>query len=145
MIRKIFTAIVFLFSLGIVEATAGDICYDKADEAMTKLHTWHDLRIWFESYPGCDDGYFAEGISDFVVASLAKKWTTLSALNKELINHMAFEDFILKHIDATTDYDDLKVIIHNTKENCPAEFVTLCEKIQSNARAALKDINTNVK
>lgn len=124
----------------LANASPADLCYDKADTAMTHLRTWRDLRIWYESYPGCDDGYFAEGISDFVVKSFANRWETLPALQAEITKNPAFKGFVMKHIDATTDDNDLSTTMKNAKGKCPSNLKPLCNQIEKNAQRALKDM-----
>ena len=121
-------------------AVADDVCWQKADPALGALRTWSDLHAWNKNYPKCDDGYFAEGLSEFVVASFAKRWETLHLLEAEIIADNKFEEFVLKHIDSTTDGDDLAVVIRNAKTKCPATLGAFCKRIAEKARMALKEI-----
>ena len=121
-------------------AVADDVCWQKADPALSALRTWSDLHAWYKNYPKCDDGYFGEGLSEFVVASLANRWGTLHLLKTETIADNAFDLFVLKHIDATTDESDLAVVIKNAKTKCPSKLGPFCKKIAKKARMALKEI-----
>ena len=55
----------------VVDAHIGDLCCIATRQgiALSSLKTWHKLRLWYENYQGCDDGYFAEDLSDFVEVS----------------------------------------------------------------------------
>ncbi|KUG23986.1 hypothetical protein ASZ90_006198 [hydrocarbon metagenome] len=128
-----------------ISANAADLCHSKADSAISNLKTWQDLRLWYENYHGCDDGYFAEGISDFVVASLAKQWQTLPTFQKEIMKNSRFKSFVMKHIDATTDDNDLKTTVQNAKVKCPSKLRHLCNEIGKNAQTALKAIEETTK
>jgi hypothetical protein len=121
-------------------AIAADVCYEKANTALLGLKTWSDLRSWFENYSACDDGYYAEGISDFVVKSLAKQWATLPFLQKEIAKNSKFKSFVLNHIDHTTDANDLRAVLGNAENNCPSDQQSLCKAIETNAETALKEI-----
>jgi hypothetical protein len=139
-IAKYVGVILLLLVTILANASGADDCYDKADQALTDLRIWQDLRFWYESYPGCDDGYFAEGISDFVVRSFSNRWDTLPALQAEITKHPGFKGFVMNHIDATADEDDLKSTVKNAKAKCPSNLRPLCDEIQQKAQRALKDI-----
>jgi len=121
-------------------AVANDVCWEKADPALGALKTWKDLHAWHKNYSKCDDGYFGEGLSEFVVVSLARRWETLPLLKIEMTKNKSFEQFVLKHIDATTDENDLAVVIKNATAKCPSHFGPFCKKIAKKARVALKEI-----
>ena len=103
--------------------------------------SWNDLyKIFKESPQYCDDGAYGEGYSDFVVQSLAKHWDRFDELVLLTKKDRSFEDFILKHIDATTDLGDLETLSKNARERCPASSVRFCAEINKKARAAIEDI-----
>src|SRR5438128_474291 len=113
---------------------------DAADHAMDSLTTWRDLRAWWETYfPECDDGYIAEGISDTVAQWLAKDWSTLPRLRKELRGRPQFLRFVIEHIDASDARDDLEKIIENAEQRCPPDATSLCKSFAAQARSALKE------
>ena len=138
-----FYIIIFLLS-AIISSNAhaaSSLCYDKADKALTNLKTWNDLRLWYESYRSCDDGYLAEGISEFVARSLARQWNTIRSLKRAFANNPKFKDFVLKHIDSTVDTNDLTIVVTNCKTKCPADLRLICEEIENATQAALKEMN----
>lgn len=139
-IGKYVGVILFLLVAIPTNASAADLCYDKADRALVSLKTWNDLRLWYENYPGCDDGYFAEGISDFVVKSFANHWQTLPALQVEIMRNPGFKGFVMNHIDATTGGDDLRMTVSNANTKCPFDLRLLCGEIEKNAGVALKKV-----
>ena len=138
--KVLFVAITLLFICAASRVMAEDLCIDKADSALGKLKTWSDLRLWYENYPGWDDGYLAEGLSDFVVVTLAKRWNTLPSLQTEIRKNSGFRHFVLKHIDATTDESDVRTTLNNARRKCPGSSVPLCRGIEMKAGAALKEI-----
>ncbi len=138
--KRLLVVIFLLSAVIVVHPSAGDLCYDRADPALFSLKTWNDLRSWYENYPGCDDGYFAEGLSDFVVVSLAKRWETLPSLQAEIMKNNGFKHFVLKHINATTDENDLRIVVRNARSKCPSNLRLLCKEIEKNAQMALKEI-----
>src|SRR5436305_14754743 len=91
-------------------ARAEDRC-DKADrQFFSKATSWSALREWYATYPDCDDGALSEGVSDFVVVSLARKWWDLPQLKSQIKRSSGFRDFVLGHIDPTTDWHDLQAV-----------------------------------
>ena len=103
--------------------------------------SWKNLyKIYKESSSSCDDGAYGEGYSDFVVQSLAKYWNRFDELLSFTKKDPSFQSFILKHIDATTDLDDLKTLSKNVREKCPVTEIPFCKEINKKARAAIEDI-----
>jgi len=140
---RLLTAITVMSLLMIITASvavAEDVCWKQADPALQSLRTWSDLHAWHKKYPKCDDGYFAEGLSEFVVASLAKRWETLYLLKAETIADNKFEVFVLKHIDSSADGDDLSVVIRNANTKFPPKLGAFCKRIAKKAQMALKEI-----
>jgi len=113
---------------------------DAADrELFAKAPSWSELREWHAKYPDCDDGALSEGVSDDVVISLARKWQDLRKLESQIKSHPDFKDFVLGHIDPTTDEDDLQAVLDNATQRCPKRSSALCAAIAEAARKALAE------
>jgi hypothetical protein len=139
-LRTILGPIAILACLFMAPPThAADRCMDTADELFFKVKSWSGLRKWFEVYEDCDDGYLAEGVSDYVVVSLAQRWRDLPKLRREMERNPRFEAFVLRHIDATTDSGDLEAIIENATQRCPSRSVALCASMIKGAQEALEE------
>lgn len=109
----------------------------KALDEADQLRTWDALYKSYKSYRLCDDGAIAEGYSDSVARILAHHWGTLprfASLGKE---DDGFRKFVLRHIDATDDTEDLAVIEKNAKGRCPAGLTALCGDISRRAHRAI--------
>lgn len=104
--------------------------------------TWNDLYRLFTTYSssGCDDGAYAEGYSDFVSRSLAKYWNLFPELASLTEHDSLFMDFVLKHIDATDDENDIKMLLKNARKRCQQGQAALCKEIEKAAISALKEI-----
>jgi hypothetical protein len=100
-------------------------------------NTWKDLYRLFKTYQGCDDGVYAEGYSDFVAQSLAKYWDRFDELVSLVANDSTFHDFILRHIDATADQDDITALLNNVRTRCPSNSVFFCKDIEKSALSAI--------
>ena len=108
------------------------------EETDPEHNTWKDLHRLFETYKDCDDGVYAEGFSDFVARSLAKHWDRLDELAKLSLNDNAFKEFVLRHIDATADTNDLSLLLSNAQKRCAASTTQLCSDIIKAAVSALE-------
>ena len=97
---------------------------------------WDTLYQVFYRHRFADDGAVAEAFSDFVVHRLATRWSTLPSLARLAANDSAFSAFIIRHIDATADLDELRVLVRRTS-NCPARVRSLCSSIHAAAREAV--------
>jgi hypothetical protein len=112
----------------------------EAEKAVDYLRTWKDLYISYLKYSACDDGSIAEGWSGFVVSTLSQRWSTLGDLEALIKHDKNYEQFILRHIDATTDEKDLSNIVTHASKDCPDGFEELCSKIGKAAMDALKEL-----
>jgi hypothetical protein len=119
---------------------AEERCSDTADRILFKGKSWADLRRWFTSYADCDDGDLAEGVSDDVAVYLAKKWRDLPKLEREIKREPRFREFVLRHIDATADTDDIEAVKENATRRCPARSSDLCAAIAAAAQSALEEM-----
>jgi hypothetical protein len=52
----------------------------------------------------------------------------------------AFRAFVLRHIDATADPDELNQALHNATTQCPAGAASLCEDIVARAQSVIEDL-----
>jgi hypothetical protein len=91
-------------------------------------------------FPGCmEGGGISEEVSDDVVVRLAHHWrNAIRELQERRADHR-FVTFVLQHVDATTDPDDLRKVESQSKAECPRTATRLCREIASAAREALKD------
>jgi hypothetical protein len=121
-------------------AGAEERCSDTADRLLFKTKSWADLRRWFTRYADCDDGYLAEGLDDYVAVFLASKWRDLPKLEREIQKEPRFREFVLLHIGATANDDDLEAARNNATQRCPARSAALCAAIASKAQSALEEI-----
>lgn len=111
----------------------------KAEEATDHLNSWPDIRAAFVRYaPQCDDGGVAEGFSDDVVHLLATNWRALSELDAMTKKDGTFKKFVLGHINASTDLNELRMIAQQSKDDCSKKYKPLCKQLNE---AALQAIN----
>lgn len=112
------------------------------DVAKSKNYDEHALTQIFQlnkQAPTCDDGSYGEGISDLTVKALAKDYKSVvktASDNKEMLA------FILKHIDATTDWNDLDRVAQNSIRQCPKGHKDICKRIESASKAASKEAHS---
>jgi hypothetical protein len=107
-----------------------------AEQEADTLKTWQQIYNSFKRYSACDDGAIWEGYSDSVVKVLANKWSELPHLSILIARDQDFRDFVLRHIDATTDEKDLENVATNASKRCPRDDAKLCEDILRKAAAA---------
>jgi hypothetical protein len=106
----------------------------KAETEGTYVDTWPDLYRSFVRFGHCDDGAIAEGFSDAVAKLLAEHWDQFNTLAPLAKAHPKFEDFIIRHLDATISEQNSKVIAENARLRCPQSSHKLCARIESAAR-----------
>ena len=106
---------------------------------------WRSLYSLFKRFGGCDDGAIGEGFSEDVAQLLLKQWTHLDTFNRLATADKAFEQFVLRHIDATLSEDELKVIVENSAFRCPAGEKRLCGLVSARASESLDELRKALK
>jgi hypothetical protein len=113
---------------------------DQASDGLEKAASLLDLYKVSKLFPGCfEGGGTAEEASDDIVVRLSHHWSrSLGELQRHAADR-AFTLFVLRHIDATTDSDDLKVISTNARAACPRRASAVCQKVAAAAESALRE------
>jgi len=119
------------------DSTAGVWGHCDALLEVNLFKSWSELHDAFKGFPGCDDGSFAETYSDSVVKLLANEWDQLPKLKELAKRDPSFRRFVLSHIDATTDFDELVRVVSAAGERCPPGERTLCGEIHVAAGRAM--------
>jgi hypothetical protein len=104
------------------------------------LRTWNALYKSFESYRQCDDSAIGEDYSEAIARILVDHWNTLPDLARIQSKDGKFRSFVLKHIDATLDENDVRKIRKNASAQCPAGLRKLCADMKTQANLALKEL-----
>lgn len=101
-----------------------------AESAIDDLKTWNSVYSFYKRFAQCDDGSIGEGISDAVVKLFANRWHSLNDLRLIAEKDKPFEQFVLRHVDETTDWRrDAQRIRENASQHCPANSRNLCKAL----------------
>jgi hypothetical protein len=136
-----FSLTVILFSLQTAHAQKR-ACADAEgrralDDAGT-LRSWDALYGSYSLYRQCDDGAIGEGYSESVARILVDHWTTLPQLVQVAGKDIGFRAFVMKHVDATLNTDDLVKIKKNAQTQCPKGLQATCSDLANQATSALR-------
>jgi hypothetical protein len=101
--------------------------------------TWETLYQSYRSYRLCDDGAIGEGYSESVARLLVDHWNTLPQLAHLARKDAEFRAFVMRHVDATLNMDDVEKIRKNAKTLCPTGLRTVCNGLAKQADSALKE------
>jgi hypothetical protein len=105
------------------------------------LKSWQNIYDSYRKYQQCDDGAIAEGYSDLITGLMANNWDTLKDLKMFTETDKEFLKFVLRHIDASVDPEDVKKVSDNASQHCAADFSELCSLIKERAEEILKELN----
>lgn len=111
-----------------------------AEADVSKVVDWSGLHKAFRRYKACDDGSIGEGFSDRVTVLLSSKWESLPQFGQLIAKDRAFATFVIRHVDETTDPDNLQRIAANARGGCPGVPAATCGKLRDQAEAALKTL-----
>jgi hypothetical protein len=111
-----------------------------AETSRRHLRSWGAIHESSKRFGHCDDGYVGEGYSDAVVGMLAKHWAQLGDLSRIAGSDAAFRAFVLSHIDATTDEQELRTVLDSATKRCAKSHRALCTDIGGLARSALREM-----
>lgn len=135
--------VVIVLSLALISGTThAKICtehdVEAADLAIDNLDSWEAIHKKYVAYAKCDDGSIAEGNSEAMARMLIDKWQDIAKI-QSLINHdSGFKNYVVRHIDATLDTDDLHQTITLSPESCLTKNKALCVKFIAAAKSAEK-------
>lgn len=120
-----------------------DHCEEKQSQWFHQAHpkTWIALHNLFREFGDCDDGAIAEGFSEDVAQLFLKEWMHLDVLNTLIASDVPFKKFVLRHIDATLDQDELNGIAENAKSHCPLWGAQLCRSVGTAAQRSLAQLS----
>lgn len=130
------------------EARIMDGCDDRkaseAEDVAATPATWRELYGTFVLFRACDDGAIAEGFSEAVTVILAEKWALLPELSALASIDPAFEEFVLRHADASAAEENLEAIVNSSRDACPAQHTALCQRVEAHARMAVQEANLHL-
>jgi hypothetical protein len=148
--RKWIIAVVFSLLATIFSVRAADAekkpCTDEEgrhalDQADT-LRSWDALYRSYKAFGRCDDGAIGEGFSESVARILVDHWNTLPRLAQLARQDAAFRAFVIAHVDATLNMDDVGKIKDNARTHCPTGLRTTCTNLAKRADSALKETSS---
>jgi hypothetical protein len=147
--RRLVAIFVLMFSAYIACAqqhpcTAAEA--QRAEADTDTLRSWDALYSSYRLYQRCDDGAIGEAYSEGVARVLVDHWRTLPRLANLAKRDSRFRRFVIAHVDATLNIDDIKKIKTNAKTRCPSELSAICTDLTNEADAALKeDASSSIK
>ena len=100
-----------------------------ADAAVDHLNDWNSIEAAFKQYAQCDDGAIGEGFSDAIVKLFANHWDQVPTLQALIDKDPNLEEFVVRHIDETADWDQVKQVRTLAFKSCPKGSDALCKKI----------------
>ncbi|MGD0162043.1 MAG: hypothetical protein ABSB39_06190 [Candidatus Sulfotelmatobacter sp.] len=108
------------------------------DEADT-LRSWDALYKSYLTFGHCDDGAIGEGYSESVARILTDDWNTLPRFVQLAGKDAAFQAFVIRHLDATLNMDDVQNIKQDAMTHCPTGLRSTCIHLVKQADSALKE------
>lgn len=134
-----------MFCLNTASALAeGNCSPEKNARAISLLvdarGNWPSLRDHQKEFVACDDGELGEGYSDAVVKLLSRNWDQFGQFVDIARDDVAFQKWVVKHIDASASGADLRMIVRNTS-GCGHEqgAEKICNIIGKSAEDALAE------
>jgi len=100
-----------------------------AENEASSLRNWAAMYESFRRYRYCDDGAVAEGYGESVSKLLAEQWETLSDLQDRIAMELAFQTFVVHHINEMSNRVRIDRIEKNASERCPPNAKQLCDEI----------------
>ena len=104
----------------------------QAEKETDNLKSWELVYEFYETYSRCDDGGVAEGVSDKIAKLLANHWSSVAEFVSIANNDKKFEKFVLRHVDATIDWEHDGPKIHeNAQLHCPVNLKQMCRELMA--------------
>ncbi len=106
-----------------------------AEQSSATLDSWQSIYAAHKRFGHCDDGAIAQGFTESVVHLLATRWSSLAEAQRLFAKDPSFQQFVVRHIDASADSAELGQIAALAKQQCPVSDRLLCNQI---LKAALR-------
>jgi len=111
----------------------------RALDVANRQRNWDSLHRSYRLYLHCDDGAVGEGYSESVARTLVDHWNTLPDLERLAKKDSLFRRFVLNHVNATLNVDDLEIIKKKAQSKCPAPSHAICDDLIRQADSAIKE------
>lgn len=131
--------LLFAAQIGYAQRTCTDAEARRALHQADWQRTWAALYRSYRLYGHCDDGAVAEGYSESVARILVDHWDTLPELARLSKRDAQFRRFVIGHLDATLNMDDVEAVKRKAKTRCPARFNGLCRDLAKQADSAVEE------
>lgn len=143
---RYFILILLLLFIPVGSEAKSGICTiaedSRADDAISRIKDWDSLYNVYSQFKNCDNGGTAELFDDAVIKILANNWSTTQRLVTLMSSDKDFGKFVISHISATGDLNELKRIQINAKSNCIPGSKSTCVLIESKAASAIKTLES---
>ncbi|EHP7599153.1 hypothetical protein KP220_002071 [Salmonella enterica] len=133
---------IFIIFSAQAEGTCSQQDFDKADMAISSLNSWATVDDYFSKYSDCDIDYVNEGTSEKIIRLLIDKWEQLNELSALVKRKPVIENYVLEHVNATLDIDDLEKLRDYSASDCYIDNENLCEKLHFSAISALNKLHS---
>lgn len=125
--RQVLLAFLIMPSLVMAQPRIDQAASDELDQ----VHSWHNLDQWRKKYaPKYDDGFYAEGIADFVEKMLVNHWRSLPELVSLSHKSPGLFKFSVAHLGEITTCESTKKILRSTLVGCPKGYANYCGQIR---------------
>jgi hypothetical protein len=112
----------------------------KFEEEASRVRNWVLLHKFYLRYRVCgiDDAVVEQGMGTAVARLLVDSWSALPVGSKLMEGDRGFKKVVLSGINVALADDDLKAILGNSRDACPAGEQALCAQMQKAAEDSLK-------
>ena len=144
LLQMIVWSLVFPLGTGIAQnSPCTESVMEEFFQVLPKMTNWQAIHGGSRKFiPVCsDDGVFAEGYTDAVVSTLAERWQEFPILNQVIKREPSFRRFVLRHINASADSDQLRRVESNAQNRCQSSMRKFCDEIAVEAQKAIREIS----
>ena len=113
----------------------------QAESFFDNSRNWDLMHRFYRQFAQCDDGAIAEEVSDTVAKLLVNHWDSFGKFERISQHDKGFEEFVLRHIDESMDWNDAPRILENAQSRCTPSAKRLCNLLIEKTRVVLKHIH----
>jgi hypothetical protein len=126
------------------DVSASEVCTPEEDarveDRIDHIHDWLSLRHTYETLKICDSGGTSERLNDVVIGLLAEHWPRALPDYAMVAKDPGFRTFVLIHISATGDLNELKKIHQNAEALCLKGQEAICKLFADKAKLAIDEL-----
>lgn len=117
----------------------------QSEAVVDYLNSWTNAHLAYTQYAKCNNGIFGEGFSEAAIRLFVNDWPELNHFMEIANKDKAFKKYVIEHINATLNQEDLEQVKDLASNKCPKTVELFCKEVVIESGKAISEIQINKK